>query len=169
MRLLFTMDKRDYAPDAPLFIRPSARAVILRDGRVAMVHSRKYDYYKFPGGGIEPDESREEAVVREVREESGLIVRPESVRPYGLVHRVQKGEKGDTFVQDNYYYLCEADGEPGRQDLDDYEVEEGFHLVWADPREVIAVNREHPHGPKDQAMLEREARVLETLMREGYV
>ena len=32
-----------------------------------MIHSLKYDYYKFPGGGIEDGESNEEALIRETR------------------------------------------------------------------------------------------------------
>ena len=53
MRLLFEMDQKDYDSCTHTFIRNSARSIIIRDGRVAMVHSLKYDYYKFLGGGIE--------------------------------------------------------------------------------------------------------------------
>ncbi|MBQ1504533.1 MAG: NUDIX domain-containing protein, partial [Oscillospiraceae bacterium] len=87
MRLLFTIDPKDYDPNGKGFVRDSARAVIVRGGKVAMVHSLKYDYYKFPGGGIEPGETLEDAVIRETREEAGLEVIPESVREFGYVHR----------------------------------------------------------------------------------
>ena len=53
MRLLFEMDQKDYDPTGRAFIRPSVRGILLLDGKVAMVHSLKFDYYKFPGGGIE--------------------------------------------------------------------------------------------------------------------
>lgn len=56
-----------------------------------MVHAKKFNYYKFPGGGIEPGECHEEALVRETLEETGLAVLPESIRAYGYVHRIQKG------------------------------------------------------------------------------
>ena len=95
MRLLFEMDAKDYDPDGKVFSRPSARGIIIRDGKIAMVHSLKYDYYKFPGGGIEKGESPEQTLQREVAEEAGLQVIPQSIREYGLVHRVQKGEKGE--------------------------------------------------------------------------
>ena len=121
MRLLFEMDAKDYDPDGKVFSRPSARGIIIRDGKIAMVHSLKYDYYKFPGGGIEKGESPEQTLQREVAEEAGLQVIPQSIREYGLVHRVQKGEKGDVFVQDNYYFLCDAEAEIHLQHLDDYE------------------------------------------------
>lgn len=37
------------------------KSSLLHGGKIAMVHSLKYDYYKFPGGGIENGETPEEA------------------------------------------------------------------------------------------------------------
>lgn len=90
--------------------------------------------------------------------------------PYGYVHRVQKSDCPgmDLFVQDNFYYLCSTESQPGKQKLDDYEAEEGFTLTWVEPDTAIRVNRKRDHGPKDQKMLEREARVLELLKAEGF-
>ena len=169
MRLLFEIDTKDYDIHGKAFVRPSVRGIIIRDGKVGMVHSLKYDYYKFPGGGIEEGETRLEALIREVREEAGLVVRPHTVREYGLVHRVQKGKKEARFIQDNYYYLCEAERDTLPQRLDDYEAEERFALEFVEPALAIRVNREEDHGPKDPIMLEREARVLEWLIREGFL
>jgi len=170
MRLLFEIDSGDYAPAGTAFVRHSARCVTVRDGRVAMVHSLKYDYYKFPGGGIEPGETREEAMIRETAEEAGLRVIPESIREFGYVHRIQKSDFPDTdlFIQDNFYYLCDVQPEAGRQSLDDYEADEHFTLEWVAAGTAIDVNRHADHGSTDQNMLEREARVLEILREEGY-
>ncbi len=171
MRILFEIDTGDYDPEGRAFVRPSVRGIILRDGKVAMVHSALYDYYKFPGGGMEPGETQLETLIREVQEESGLQVIADRVREYGLVPRKEKSDqegKYDFFVQDNFYYLCEVSG-VAQQKLDDYEREEGFALRWVEPEYAIHVNRHRDHGPKDQTMLEREARVLECLMQEGYL
>lgn len=169
MRLLFELDAKNYDPNGTVLSRPSVRAIILRGGKVAMVHSLKYDYYKFPGGGIEPGEDHLAALVRETREEAGLTVIPASVRPYGHVRRVEKGGREDLFVQDNYYYLCDTEPDIAPQKLDGYEAEERFTLEFVPPETAIAVNRERPHGPKSQTMVEREARVLELLVKEGYL
>ncbi len=170
MRLLFEIDTRDYDPAGTALVRNSARSILIRSGKVAMVHSRKYDYYKFPGGGIEPGESREAAVIRETAEEAGLVIVPGTLREYGYVHRIQKSDHpgADLFIQDNFYYLCQAEALGTSQQLDGYEAEEGFTLEWVTPEAAIRANRELPHGPKDQNMLEREARVLELLVNEGY-
>lgn len=171
MRLLFEMDKKDHAACTHSFVRDSARSVIIRDGKVAMVHSLQYDYYKFPGGGIEKGESPVAAMIRETREEAGLTVIPESVTPYGYVHRVQRSDKdpSERFVQDNYYYLCRAEESLVAQHLDAYEAREAYTLEYVDPRQAISKNRAVGKTPYNNAMFEREARVLEMLMDEGLL
>ena len=72
MRLLFEMDKKDYDQCTHTFTRNSARSIIIRKGKVAMIHSIKYDYYIFPGGGIENGENPVEAMIRETREEGKI-------------------------------------------------------------------------------------------------
>lgn len=168
MRILFEMDKKDYIPDGNVYKRPSARAIIIKDGKIAMVHSKKYNYYKFPGGGIESHENIEEALIREVLEETGLCVIKNSIREYGQVHRVQKGTKEDIFVQDNYYFLCCVKEDSVGQNLDTYEAEEGFTLAFLKPQLAIDVNRKATMDDFNQTMLEREALVLELLVQEGY-
>lgn len=169
MRLLFELDKKDYENCTHTFVRDSARSIILKDGLVAMVHSLKYDYYKFPGGGIEAGETAMDAMMRETLEEAGLVVIPSSVKEYGYVHRVQqsKVDKTERFVQDNYYFLCEAEEALVSQELDDYEADERFTLEYVTPKTAIRANRRDDHGPKDSLMIEREARVLEMMMEEG--
>lgn len=67
------MDLQDYENCTRDFIRNSARSIIIRDKKLAMIHSLQYDYYKFPGGGIEGEESPVTAMIRETREEAGLV------------------------------------------------------------------------------------------------
>lgn len=170
MRLLFELKEDGLDPNGIVFSRHSARAIIIQDGAVAMVYSRKYDYYKFPGGGIEKNEDPIHAVIRETAEEAGLRVLPETIQPYGYVHRVSKSDHpdADIFLQDNFYYLCRAEADID-QNLDDYEAEEGFTPLWVAPETAIEVNRHHGHGNTNQIMLERDAQVLERLMIEGYL
>lgn len=171
MRLLFTMDKKDYDPNAPRFIRPSARAIIRNGNQIAMVRSKKYNYYKFPGGGMEAGETEKMTLIREVREEAGLIVIPESMEPYGYVRRIQKGKQKNIFVQDNYYYFCNVEHEQMAQQLDPYEEEEQFSLEYVCPEHAIQTNQSVRHGAYAEdvfllAMAEREAGVLELLLKE---
>lgn len=170
MRLLFSMDLKDYDDCDHAFVRNSARSVILRGGTIAMIHSLQYDYYKFPGGGIEDSEDPVNAMIRETREEAGLVVVPESVRPYGNVHRAQRSDRDprEVFVQDNFYYFCDAQPDAVLQKLDGYEAKERYTLEWVDPRLAIEKNRSVKECPYNRMMFEREARVLELLLDEGY-
>lgn len=175
MRRLFTIDTQDYHLGGTIVSRPSVRGIIIREERLAMIHSRQYNYYKFPGGGMEPGENPLDTLIREVREESGLCVLRDTVRPFGYVHRIQKGYPEDVFVQDNYYYLCQAAPTMVSQQLDAYEQEEGFTLAWVRPSTVLQTNRNTLHtmtreeGFQWNIVLQRECRVIEQLLAEGYI
>lgn len=59
-------------------IRCAAKALIVQNGRLLLNRCRRSDggvYYDLPGGGQHPFESMEDAVLREVREETGMGVR----------------------------------------------------------------------------------------------
>lgn len=163
MNLLFDMDKKDYNPDGKVFSRTSVRAVIVKDGKVLLMHSQKYDYYKFPGGGIEKGETPEAALIREVAEEAGCKVIPASIREFGEVMRRQKDSYDESaiFEQPNYYYFCDIEDEPVSQNLDDYEKEEGFTPVWREPFDT-AMHNLHLHSSyEDPDVIKREGKVLD--------
>lgn len=168
MRQLFCVDMLDYEEDWPRSKRPSVRGIIRKGDTLAMVHSIKYDYYKFPGGGIEGDEAHEATLIREVKEETGLNVKPESIKEYGFVLRLQKSDhlENTIFEQENFYYTCEVFEETGEQKLDDYEAEEGFTLEFVTPEEAIRTNQNCRCTEWDKAMVERETRVLKGLREE---
>jgi 8-oxo-dGTP pyrophosphatase MutT (NUDIX family) len=63
-----------------LGVRPSVSAVILdRRGRLLLQQRSDGGQWGLPGGSVEIGESVAEAVVREVREETGLTVRPRRI------------------------------------------------------------------------------------------
>lgn len=169
MDKLFDMDLKDYVGEGTRFSRSSVRGIIIREGRIAMVHSLLYDYYKFPGGGAEEGESMLDTLTREVKEETGLRVAADSVKEYGYVHRIQRGDPEDIFEQYNYYFLCQVEAESEAPSLDAYEEEEMFRLEFVMPGHAIAANRSGKHGPKDPVMIEREALVLEMLVKDGFI
>ncbi len=169
MKLLFTLDSKNYDESIEVVSRPSARAIIFKDKKICMIHSQKHDFYKFPGGGIENGEDPKAAMIREVREEAGLIVIPESIVEFGNVHRRSITERGGLFIQDNLYYICKCEEKIESQLLDDYEADERFILEFVDPCFAIEKNRICPAKAENPNMLEREARVLELLISGGFL
>ncbi|WP_028520526.1 NUDIX domain-containing protein [Ruminococcus flavefaciens] len=171
MRHLFIMDQKDYDNSWKRYNRPSVRGIIINNKKVAMVYSRKFDYYKFPGGGIENNEAHIETLKREMSEETGLIIYEPSVTEYGSVLRIQKSrfEENTVFEQENFYYLCDVLSDESRQSLDEYEADEGFVLEYVSPDYAISVNRTHDHCGYDEQLIERESRVLESLVKDGLL
>jgi 8-oxo-dGTP diphosphatase len=59
------------AEDALSVVR-AAGGIVVRDGRVLLVHRPKYDDWTLPKGKAEADEPDEDCALREVHEETGL-------------------------------------------------------------------------------------------------
>jgi 8-oxo-dGTP diphosphatase len=75
--------------------RVGVYAVIFDEGRVLLAHRRDIDWWNLPGGGMEMGETVEEAMCREVREETGLDVAVEYL--VGVYSKPQKQEVVLTF------------------------------------------------------------------------
>ncbi len=81
-----------------------AVCIMLNDNKVLLMHRLKDgdEYFTFPGGGVEEGESIEEAVVREVMEETSM---PTNIERLLYAHHYESS--------DQYYYLCSyISGEP---------------------------------------------------------
>ena len=169
MKNLFTIDLKDYNDTDVIYKRPSSRAIIIKDGKIALVYSNKYNYYKFPGGGINESEDKIDALIREVKEEVGLIVIKNSIKEYGEVKRIQKSNLNQIFYQENYYYLCDVENDLMKQNLDEYEQDEEFILKYVDPQTAIITNYNHQDNLFRKTMIDRDAKVLEILVKEGII
>ena len=166
MKILFELDYKNYIEGIDKYFRPSARALIIRDGLVALVYSKKYNYFKFPGGGMKNGENNIAALIREVKEEIGLDVVASSIKEYGMVIRKDKSESNGLFLQENYYYFCEVKNIIHKQELDSYELEEGFMLKWVSIDDAILTNLKGKHNDPDlntMHIIERDAKVLKML------
>jgi 8-oxo-dGTP diphosphatase len=116
----------------------AAGGIVIRDGRVLLVHRPRYGDWTLPKGKLEPGETWRDAAVREVEEETGL--------------NCEAGEEaGRTFYVDQTgrdpevrYYRMEADGEPFAQN----EVDEVRFVPLAEARELVSYDR-------DRELLER--------------
>lgn len=65
-------NNKEEVPVEKLIFRPSVYGVIVENEKVLLV--KQWDGYDFPGGGVEKGESVHDALLREVKEETGLSV-----------------------------------------------------------------------------------------------
>ena len=70
--------------------RIAVSALLFDEDRVLLVHRRDIDWWNLPGGGMELGETVEDAVKREVLEETGLEVKVEQL--VGVYSKPQKQE-----------------------------------------------------------------------------
>ncbi|NGN68196.1 NUDIX domain-containing protein [Streptomyces sp. A7024] len=98
-------------------MRKVARVIVLDpDDRILLLHGMEPDdpsddWWFTPGGGLEGDETREEAALRELAEETGIT--GESVRLGPLLWRRECSFPfaGRRWDQDEWYYLARVDRE----------------------------------------------------------
>lgn len=123
------IDLKNYDENAPVFYRTAVRGVIRRNGKYLMIQS-KYGDYKFPGGGMEEGENRIDTLAREIKEETGFDLLPNSAEYYGTVTEKRRGEYGDILCMDSHYFFCEVSETAGERNLDEYEEEYDYNAVW---------------------------------------
>jgi 8-oxo-dGTP pyrophosphatase MutT (NUDIX family) len=124
-----------------LILYPAAGAVIPdAEGRILLQEKTHEPGWFIPGGAIEPGEHPEEALVREVAEETGLIVRPERVVLVigGAQYRYEY-PNGDRVEITGLLYQCSIVGETG-QPLD----EETKHLQYFSRSELPELRLPYP-------------------------
>jgi len=128
------------AVGARIVRREAVRAVVFRDDTVLMVKTNKGDY-KFPGGGVEGTESREDALKREINKETGYTVtRVKEETGDALQRHIDTFDDEAVFEMTSRYYICEVSFERTVQRLDEYEAALGFTPVWVTIDDAIAVN-----------------------------
>lgn len=141
MKTILILDEKNYAEDMPVIEKYAVRALIEKDGLFAMQRSKDGEY-KIPGGGLEGSETLEETLIREVREETGLIVIPETIQEIGEVIEFREDifESGKKYVAHSYHYTCEVKDETVELCLTESEKKKGYHLAWADIDTIVECN-----------------------------
>lgn len=106
---------------------PAVYVLMLRDFRVLLMRRRDTGYmdgwYGLPSGHVEDGEKLAEAAVREVKEEVGVLVKPENVRFLHVMRRYEPGnDRVDFFYETRVWKGQPRIGEPSKCD----------EVIWAD-------------------------------------
>ena len=143
MKLLTTIYRQENVNiDGKTIFREAVRGIVFRDDKLLMIYSSVNGDYKFPGGGFEAGELHEEALRREIHEESGArLAQITGELGKTIEYANAFDDDFDTYKQVSYYYFCEINGEIGELDLDDYEEELGFQPIWVSIEQALEINR----------------------------
>lgn len=163
MRELFCIDLKNYNPAGKVNSRPSYRGIVEKDGKILALYSLKYDFYMLPGGGKKENETDIEALIREMKEETGYTVIEKSIKEFGMVPRLQKDSKNEDeiFSKTNHYYFCDIEAGQGETSLEDYEKDAELSSVWINPFEAYHHNLYHrPSEGEDAIFTEIEGKVF---------
>ena len=110
--------------------------VVNEKGQVLIVKSKKWgDKYTVPGGHIELGERAEDAIVREVKEETGLDVGPVELLIVQQAIYPKDYHKHQHFIFMDY--VCQAKTQ--NVQLDGRELQE---YVWVSPEEALKLDLE---------------------------
>ena len=159
MRRLATLRHPDTPASGSELHRLAVRALVRRAGRLLLVESADGDL-ALPGGGVEAGESPEDALRREVLEETGAVVR-EVTGAFGEVveHSPAMEPHVDVFTMTSRYFTCHVHDELGAQTLDDYERDLRLTPVWLDTDAALerlrrVVGSTWRRSPRDLVVLE---------------
>jgi 8-oxo-dGTP diphosphatase len=109
------------------------RAIIINAGRILLIHRVKSDssYWVIPGGGVELNESHQQAIERECREEIGVEVE------MGKLFLQRTSDILKTKNRQEFFYLCDiVAGEIGTGQGPEFQpglYYEGEHIIeWVE-------------------------------------
>ena len=115
--------------------RAGSRAVVVWDGMILLSHEVNSGWWLVPGGGEEKGETPEECCVREVEEETGLIVKP-------LQQFLTMYEYYEEYRYISNYFICEVTGK-GHMRLTDAEIRRGVEPQWIQLQEAVDIFSRH--------------------------
>ena len=143
-------------------VRKAARAVVFdKDGLVALLHATKNHYYKLPGGGIEPGETKEQALNRECREEIGCDIEITGELGCTIEYRKKYNLK-----QTSFCYIAKVAGEKGEPKLEQDEIEEGLEAIWLPIGEALTkVKDSQLNIYESQYIVSRDTALLEAAIK----
>ena len=140
-------------------------AIMISAGKVLAMQDDRSPYYYLPGGRVAIGETAENAVIREVQEESGLIVIRDSIKPIGEVLEVRRDiyDPKVKYICHTYVYTCDVEDEMSETNMTESEIRDGYHLVWATLEDIIS----HNMKCHDKKWIIRDMKIMEKL--QNYV
>lgn len=106
--------------------RRTARAILRNtEGYYAVMHAKEFALYSLPGGGIEQDESIQDALKREILEETGCTC--DKIQPLGYV---EENRAHQDYTTISYYFAVTTHTLHLHSSLTEDEKRHGTTVAW---------------------------------------
>ncbi|MCI9287331.1 MAG: NUDIX domain-containing protein [Clostridia bacterium] len=113
--------------------RKAARGIVLDEqGNMAVFYKENKNMYKLPGGGLEENESFEEAFIREIKEEVGCEVKIIECLGYTEEYKTKSN-----YMQTSCVFIGKVIKKLDSLSLTDMEKAEGGKRLWMKPEEAL--------------------------------
>lgn len=115
--------------------RQACRGIVMDGEQILMSYEVNTDQWFIPGGGVEPGESLKDCCVRELAEETGVLVEP-------WEHFLTVREYYEEWLYESYYFVCKITGQ-ARQELTRAEMENGLEPRWIPLAQALDIFSKH--------------------------
>tara|TARA_R110001583_G_scaffold67490_3_gene192861 strand:- start:1690 stop:2235 length:546 start_codon:yes stop_codon:yes gene_type:complete len=170
MRLLRSTIHPDIKPEHinNSFVRLATRAIVLREDKILLLYTARYDDYTLPGGGVDDDEDIVSGFKRELQEETGAN-NIRNIKEFGLYEEIRPWYKDDfdSMKMKSYCFSCQIDEQLGETNFEDYEIKNGMRVVWLPISAAIKHNENViKQSDKKGMSVERELFLLKLIQKE---
>jgi 8-oxo-dGTP pyrophosphatase MutT (NUDIX family) len=123
------------------FERLAVRGIIIRNGKILLVHLKNRNEFKFPGGGSNGNESINDILKREILEETGGIVTKINGKVGTVIEYNKKdNDDFDFFKMTSEYFEVDIEEKLTNQKLDPWEADLEFTPIWINIKEAFDIN-----------------------------
>lgn len=142
--------------------RHAARGIVLREDRILLLFTERYNDFSLPGGGIDEGEDITVALKRELEEETGA--RDVQVKAhYGFIEEYRPHWKPeyDLMHMTSHFFVCDVAAKLAEVRMESYEIANGMKPVWISVSEAASHNR--------QVMARQEKSMGQSIQRETFM
>jgi 8-oxo-dGTP diphosphatase len=168
LRLIRRITDSDILGGLPVWInsvsRFASRGVLVDDQlNVGMMYMSQLNLYKLPGGGVEEGEVKEEAFLREIREETGFEA--EIIHELGYI---EEHKNRNNFMQYSFCFVAKALDYKDAVTLSENEIKLGMEAKWMPLKKALELMNDSVYNCEDYStkfMILRDKTILEEAVK----
>lgn len=141
-----TINRNNLTPDSTWEQLYKVRAIIENDNKEFII-TRQGGKYIFPGGGVKPGESSVDAIIREINEETGIMLSPEILEErlkldtyYPSAYNYQTGTYRPRHTVTIFFYVkCSGEIKSDKMSLTANEIDGNFKVAFVSLEKLLEI------------------------------